>query len=320
MAADQHDIDLDWDESQDVLSALVRIVGLRGLVLSTMALGAPWRVRNAVPADPVLHVVTAGLAFFRSHADETPVQLTPGDAVMLPGGGAYELVDEYPSRAEELIDVPQQADGMRCSLRLGGSGARTELTCCKYRFRDATAAPLLNLLPPRIVVRSGTGSSGVRSFLRELVAESKANRPGTEGVMSRLAELVFLLVLRSHFDAHGSVDRGLLAAVADPRVGRALKQIHGSLGTAWTVAKLAGSVGMSRAAFSQLFTAKTGVSPMAYTQRCRLQEAARLLRETNLNLSEIGQCVGYSDATAFSRAFRRDVGSSPTDYRRGLGP
>ncbi len=311
----QEDTCVVWDKQHDVLTSLVSIVGLRGLVLSTMELGAPWRIRNTRATDPVLHVVTSGLGFVSTAEAVSPIELGPGDAVMLLSGSHYEVVDQYPSRAQEDIVVPSQGDGTRCSARVGGLGPRTELTCCVYRFHSASAAPLLHLLPSAIVVRADHDNSTVRVLLEELVRESKKNQSGSEGVMSRLAELVFLLMLRSHLETVKAGDRGLLAAVVDPRVGRALRHIHKNLSAPWTVASLAAAVGMSRAGFSELFTEKTGDSPIKYIHRCRIHEAMRLLRNSKLGLSEIGKSVGYSDAAAFSRAFRRDVGTAPRDYR-----
>ncbi len=316
---DTEDKALEWRDSDDVLSAVVDIVGLRGLLLSTVSLGSPWRVRNPTPASPVLHVVNSGQAYISTPATPTPIELNAGDVVMLPKGGTYEIVDQYPSTAETLSEVPLQSGGTRCSVRLGGTGHTTELTCCMYRFESPAAAPLLNLLPPVIAVCRPEQSADIRFFLSALVGESTANRPGTEGTVSRLAELVLLRMLRAHFETQDSVTPGLLAATADPHIGAALGLIHASLSEPWTVATLASKVGMSRAAFSQLFSEKAGVAPIRYIQMCRIQRATRLLVESPHSLSEIGRRIGYSDATAFSRAFRREVGVSPREYRARRG-
>ncbi|MCH9680532.1 MAG: AraC family transcriptional regulator [Deltaproteobacteria bacterium] len=313
------DPQLDWQESRDVLSALVRLVGLHGVVLATMELGSPWRVTNAEALDPVLHVVTRGSAWIRGDDAASPVALEAGDLVMLPRGGRYELRDSRRGRRAPTVDVPTQQAGLRCSIREGGDGPRTHLTCCAFRFESVSAAPLLNLLPSMVVVRADEVTRGIRAFVGELVRESKGSRVGTEGMVSRLAELVFLGVLRIHFETTGSTDSGLLAAVAHPQIGRALGLVHAALDAPWTVATLASKVGMSRAAFAQLFADKTHESPIRYVQRCRIEEAKRMLTQTPMNLAEIGQRVGYTDPAGFSRAFRREVGISPRDYRRAAG-
>lgn len=315
METDGHyDAGLDWGRSVDVLSALVRNVGLHGVVLSTMALGSPWRLRNAHSGTPFLHVINDGRAYLRTPSVTDPIELDTGDVVLLPTGEPYEIVDAYPCTAPD-VEVPRQRDGSRCSVRVGGRGPQTEITCCTYRFDTAAAAPFLNFLPPLIIVRADDGAGPLRVFVNEIVRESKHNRPGTEGMISRLAELAFLGMLRAHLEAPSSTASRLLSAIADPQISQALGLVHASLASPWTVANLASGVGMSRAAFSRLFTDKTGIAPIRYVQLCRLQEAKRLLQETMLNSSEIGQSVGYSDGAGFSRAFRRDVGVSPLGYR-----
>ncbi len=311
----QDDDVVDWMVGSDILSSLVNAIGLRGVVLSTMSLGAPWRIVHSQPPEPVLHLVTSGTAFFTTPTTK-PITLMAGDVVMLPNGGEYEIVDAYPSCASQNISVPKQQGQVRCSVRVGGLGVRTELTCCAYIFRSPSVVPLLSLLPKLVVVRATERESGIGVLINELVAESKEGRPGTEGIISRLAEVIFIRMLRTQLESGSCLEPGVLAAIADKRVGEALKRIHASLATNWTVEKLARSVSMSRASFSKLFTEKTGVSSMQYIQSCRMQEAARQLRDTSFNLSEIAQRVGYLDATAFSRSFRRQMGVSPSQYRK----
>ncbi|MEM7157476.1 MAG: AraC family transcriptional regulator [Myxococcota bacterium] len=305
----------DWQDSHDVLSALIRQVGLRGVVLSTMDLGAPWRVMNSEAADPVLHVIGRGKAYVRTPQQPQPIPLEAGDVVLLPRGGTYEITSSARALAAPRIDVPDQRGGPRCSVRRGGTGPRTAITCCAFRFQEVSAAPLLGLLPMVVVVRADEATAGIRAFIDGLVQESSETRLGTEGMVSRLAELAFLGVLRLHFERVGT-DSGLLAAVTHPQIGRALGLVHAALDAPWTVATLASKVGMSRAAFAQLFSEKTCESPIRYIQLCRIEEAKRMLAQTPLNLSEIGQRVGYTDPAGFSRAFRREVGVSPRQYRR----
>lgn len=306
----------DWQDSNDVLSSMIRLVGLHGVVLSTMSLGAPWRVVNARACAPVLHVVGSGEAYLHARGASDSVKLSAGDVAMLPRGGSYEITDAQGTEAPPL-EAPEQDSGQRCSVRLGGSGPRTELTCCSFRFDAVSSVPLLNLLPQLVVVPAVEAGASVRGFIETLVCESQRNRVGTEGMVSRLAELVYLAVLRIHFDMESQrAETGLLAAVTHPQIGRALGLVHAELAAPWTVATLASKVGMSRAAFAQLFTEKTSASPIRYIQLCRIEEAKRMLAQTPMNLSEIGQCVGYTDPAGFSRAFRREVGVSPRDYRQ----
>lgn len=308
---------VDWTKSGDVLSSFVGAAGLRGLVLASLELGAPWRVLNPAARPPVLHFVREGQAFFSCESTPEPVRLEVGDALMLPSGGSYELVDDPASSDSDAVQLPSDA-GYGCSLSAGGSGATTKLQCFRFRFRDASALALLQMLPRLIVVPGSEGAPGLRVVLDELARESATRGVASHGIISRLAEVAYLNVLRHHFDNTDSHRAGLLAAVADPHVGPALREVHADLAHAWTVAKLAELGGLSRAAFSRVFTERTGDSPMHYVQRCRIQAAARMLGETTLSVADLGRRVGYADQAAFSRAFRRELELSPREYRNRL--
>lgn len=302
----------------DALSSFVASAGLQGIVLSSLDLGAPWCIGEARGAPAVLHFVEEGVAFFREMPGDEPIELGTGDAVMLPRGGPYTLGDE-PLHGEHPQRSSPPGGRVRCAVRWGGDGPRTRLTCCAYRFLEtATSAPLLSFLPPVIVVRRGTASDDIRRTLVDLAQEVGADGLGTSGILSRLAELAFLRVLREHLSDRRVTPHDILGGLADPHVGEALASIHRSLAEPWTVASLAARVGLSRTGFAELFSAKTGVSPMRYLQMCRIQEAARLVALTNLGISEIGQRVGYTDAAAFSRAFRRETGKAAREYRRAF--
>ncbi len=311
------DLFADWAQRSDALSRFVHAAGLQGIVLSSLELGAPWRVGPGRQPHPVLHFVREGRAHLVTPEREEPVVLNKGDVALFPRGGQYVLSDSHPSPASDVVALEDYGEEKMCSHRIGGNGDVTRLTCCAYRFLEASRpAPLLTFLPGLIVVRCGPASADVRSTLDELICELKARRMGSDGIVARLAELAYLRVLRNHLDQDAPVQPGLLSALTDPQIGRALQQIHADLQRPWTVASLASSVGMSRAAFAELFAKKVGESPMRYLQQCRIHEAARLIAATDLSFGEIGRRVGYTDPTAFSRAFRRETGRSAREYRQ----
>lgn len=311
------DLSADWAQRGDALSQFVHAAGLQGIVLSSLELGAPWRVGPGRQPHPVLHFVREGTAHLLTPERDEPVVLEAGDVALFPRGGQYVLSDSHPSPASDVVAIEGYSEGNMCSHRIGGDGPATRLTCCGYRFLEASrAAPLLGFLPELVVVRSGSASGDVRSTLDELIGELRARRMGSDGIVARLAELAYLRVLRNHLDQDAPLQPGLMSALTDPQIGRALQQIHAELQRPWTVASLASSVGMSRAAFAELFAKKVGESPMRYLQQCRIHEAAGLITATELSFSEIGRRVGYTDPTAFSRAFRRETGRSAREYRQ----
>jgi transcriptional regulator GlxA family with amidase domain len=82
-----------------------------------------------------------------------------------------------------------------------------------------------------------------------------------------------------------------------------------------TVGDIADYVGLSKFHFVRVFSRLAGISPGALLRRMRIVRAARLLEESSLSVSEVGMAVGYCYATAFARAFRGVLGTSPSSYR-----
>ncbi|MGE3847993.1 MAG: helix-turn-helix domain-containing protein [Gammaproteobacteria bacterium] len=104
--------------------------------------------------------------------------------------------------------------------------------------------------------------------------------------------------------------------VVDPRIRRAVAAMHARPERPWTLNSLAREAGMSRAAFAVRFRAIVGDTPHSYLTRLRMQVAGSLLREQNAPLAEIATRVGYASEAAFSKAFRRVMGTPASQYRR----
>jgi transcriptional regulator GlxA family with amidase domain len=107
-----------------------------------------------------------------------------------------------------------------------------------------------------------------------------------------------------------------LGAIADPAIGEALAGLHADPRQRWTTATLAHQAGMSRAAFSARFTSLVGEPPISYLTSWRMTLAADLLRDTDATVAAVAREVGYENAFAFSAAFKRTHGHSPTTWRR----
>jgi AraC-like DNA-binding protein len=156
----------------------------------------------------------------------------------------------------------------------------------------------------------------VEATLRQLAAEVRGQQPGNELVVSRLTDILLVQVLRAWLAESGEVEGNWLAALRDRHVGKAMSLIHGEPAHAWTVKELASRAGLSRSPFAARFVRLTGVSPMAYLSRVRMQKAAGLLRSQGASLADAAAASGYQSEAAFSKAFRRHFGAPPGQYRR----
>jgi AraC-like DNA-binding protein len=172
--------------------------------------------------------------------------------------------------------------------------------------------------PPLIHIRPAEtpAAEWLEATLRLLAWETREVRPGTETIVSRLTDVIFVQVLRAWIESLPEGEGGWMGALRDRRIGAALAHLHRSPEADWSNASLAQKVGMSRSRFAARFTALVGEPPLSYLTRWRLETAARLLREGELGLGEISERVGYRSEAAFSKAFRRRFGTPPGAYRR----
>src|SRR5262249_51172199 len=244
--------------------------------------------------------------------------LSRGDLVILPAGNAHTLRDSPASPSTRLEDLVSRAGfDSRGTLRTGGGGDRTVLVCGGFQFEDRASDPIVASLPPAIHRRAGThaGGSWLWLTLAFLAEEAEAGRPGADAAVTRLADLLFIEVLRVYFSAPGRAKRGLAAALRDPHIAEALVAIQHEPECAWDLAKLAKQASMSRTSFVVRFKALVGESPISYVTRCRINKASRLLRSGDSTIAQVAEYVGYDSEASFSRAFKRWTGTAPGAYR-----
>ena len=141
-------------------------------------------------------------------------------------------------------------------------------------------------------------------------------RAGSQSILNRLSELLFVEVIRWHMDqqANGG-NTGWLAGLRDPLVGRALTLLHAQPAHAWTLEELASQAGASRSALSDRFMHLVGYPPIQYLTQWRMQLAAQRLADRKVKISAVASEVGYESEAAFSRAFKKVVGQSPGQWR-----
>jgi len=306
-------------DATDVLTTVMDTVRLRSRVFCRSELKAPWGM--ALPRSDYahFHVVERGGAWLRIEGQE-PVALAGGDLAVVPHGTGHTLTDSLATKARPLAEMagrPASAGG--CVLmRGGGEGAETQLVCGSFRFERRDAHPLVELLPPLIHLRPAEtpAAEWLEATLRFLAWETREAKPGTETIVSRLTDVIFVLVLRAWIESVPEGRGGWMGALRERHVGAALAHIHRSPERDWTNASLAEAVGMSRSRFAARFTALVGEPPLAYLSRWRLETAAGLLQDGTLGLGEIASRVGYESEAAFSKAFRRRFGAPPGAYRR----
>jgi len=318
--------------SHDPLTDVLASVRLTGAFFFSFEGAAPWAAESP-PASAVsghlmaevdhvleFHAVTRGHCLGGLLGEE-PVRLEAGDVICFPHGDPHVLSSGPGLRAPPKQAALYQQAGwskLRYPVKLGAGPAEVHVVCGFLGCDARPFNPLLAALPR--VLRASDGDADSRGRLSSLMemAEQEATspRPGSEGVLARLSELLFVEILRRHLELLPPDRTGWLAGLRDPHVGKALAQLHARPGHAWTLDALGHEVGLSRSALAERFGALVGEPPFQYLARWRMQIAAGLLDTTRDGVAAIGAQVGYASEAAFSRAFKKLVGVPPATWRR----
>lgn len=298
----------------DVLSDLIDALRLSARVQGVFELGAPFAV--VVPRHPEVNVqlfmVSRGTAFV-SVDGRKPVTLSAGDLLLLPRAGTLELRDSADSRAPAVALTTCRRLHLG-PLRAGGRGARTTLVGAGLALAPQPRNRVLQSLPALILVPANS-TPAMAATAALFLQEASQPRAGSLALLSRLAEVLFIEVLRREGEREGCA-RGNLRALADPQLARALGLLHEAPQRDWTIASLGRAVGLSRSAFAARFSAQVGEPPLEYLARWRMTLAARLLTESDATLTDIATRVGYGSDAAFNKAFARIIGQPPGAFRR----
>jgi AraC-like DNA-binding protein len=220
-----------------------------------------------------------------------------------------------PVMARDVVQPPRE--GALFSIRHGGGGARTRLVCGYLGYDSAQGNPVIAALPAamRLNLAEGGGAEWMRATF-QYAADELAGRPGSETVLAKVSELLFVEAVRRYAEALPEGQTGWLAGLRDDYVARALALLHRDVARPWTVDELGRQVGLSRSALAERFTHLIGVAPMRYLANWRMQIAAQELRNRGASLAQIAHAVGYESEEAFSRAFKKAFRSAPATWRR----
>jgi AraC-like DNA-binding protein len=313
----------------DLLSEVLRTVRLKGALFFNGEFSAPWCLSSsptkaleqlAPDAEHLIlyHFLTEGRAYARL-PDGKPVQLTAGDIVIIPWGQTHLLgngasvkpVDSFDTFAKNLTA------GLKVA-RFGGGGEVTKFVCGFLKCEANFGAVFLNGLPSILKVHVVNEPSGqwLEQSIKSSVDLEDGSIAGSDAVVAKLAETLFVEALRRYVNELPSGEIGWLAGARDPNIGQALALLHQDPAQAWTIADLARRVGVSRTRLAERFRYYLGESPIAYLGKWRLRLGAEMLQTTADTVAEVAAAVGYGSEASFNRAFKREFACPPAQFRR----
>ena len=273
-----------------------------------------------------LHIVTHGCCW-GGVAGAPPERFETGDVLLIPHGDAYYLAD--PPEAERTYGHEDAVSFFRdmAAGRLpstvieGGSGPGKSQFICGFLGCDLRPFnPVLSALPRLLRVRLPTSDAGLPHLIAFALQELREQRSGAQVVKLRMAELLFVDVMRRYLETLPNEQTGWLAGLRDPLVARALALLHKAPAHTWTLDALVAQAGTSRSVLAERFVHFVGRPPMQYLRLLRMQLASRMLAEGDAKVVSVAAAVGFESEAAFSRAFKKCVGLSPDDWRRQQRP
>lgn len=304
---------------QDILGETLYSLRFEGTLYSKSELTAPWGI-DMPPMDGkmMFHILTKGECWLRV-ANHEAIHLTPGDIVLLPRGAGHQIACDQSVACQPFFDIPATQVSERFErIQYGGNGEETFLTCGVLSLDNLTARKLMSQLPPLIHIKSEDSElpASLQTLTKLMEKEAETLRAGGEAVLSNLADIIVIQVIRHWIEHAPEANQGWLGALKDPKIGKALALMHDQPETAWTLDRLAHQVGMSRSGFSARFTEVMGISAKQYLTEWRMGMARLRIMNSPVSLIELAEEFGYTSEAAFSRAYKRVFGVPPLRERR----
>lgn len=299
----------------DALSTVLKATKLRSVVYSKFPLAAPWGLDIVKDENSQFWRLVSGSCIIGA-PDGSVIEMAKGDLVFVPHGSAHWIADNANSLR---MPSPEFVKARRAGTPVFNSnGDVTTLIAGHFEFDYKPLHPFLKDLPAVIHIKQyGTENQLLLKQVTQLMLHELDNeRPGSSIMLKNLSEIMFINIIRAYLEQAGPAN-GFLSALNDTRISKALKLIHESPETNWTLESLASEIGMSRSVFFNQFKKSVHETPLSYLTNWRIRQAEKLLTTDNRNISEIAELVGYQSEAAFNRIFKSKTGQTPAVYRRG---
>lgn len=322
---------LRWGARMDLLSDVLRVARLTGGVFLRAHFTAPWCVASQMAPEFCAQYLRPSRHLIQYHyivegsprvcvagRPATAVTLQPSEVVILPHNDVHHLGSDLSLEPISSAALAVPADNGMYQVTHGGGGEAVRMICGYLGCDFAHGSPMLANLPPilRIPVAGEGEGDWIRSTFLYAATEIAAGRPGSETVLAKLSELLFIEAVRRHVATLDEGATGWLAGLRDPFVSRALELLHSDVTRPWTVDELSRQVGLSRSALAERFQRLVGQPPMGYFARWRMEVAAQHLRSSSASIAQVAHSVGYEAEAAFSRAFKKAFGVAPALWRQ----
>ena len=285
-------------------------IGVHAFALCEVRKGACLVLQDEEAAS--IHYVLSGRGVAQPMAGPA-ISLTPDTVVITPPGSCLVVTTGWQRQMTLPTPECRPLPGGWDWITVGDGEAGLVLACGILDAIHRQAIGLFDYLRGPLV-ESVAGDPAFREPFHRLLAELAEPRPGTKALADVLMKECLITLLRRHCES-GECHAPWLAALEHPRLGKAVSAMLDRPDSLFTLERLAGIAGMSRAAFAEHFRNAFGRTPMDFLKRIRLRRAGELLATTDLPVKTIAARVGFSSRSYFSRAFKAHAGTDPAAYR-----
>src|ERR1017187_141043 len=278
----------------DPITDIFRTMHVTAFGLHRLEATAPWGVRQekqteekVTPSDKEMSptdlahfaMLSRGSCWLSVEGIPEAIPLSGGDCFLLSRGTSIVLHDSPRTRPRwSFREIGAKAKSH--VAHYGGGGAPTTIVCGSFSFDRASLKPITQLMPSFILIKAEQARTlALHITMQALASEMAEQAPGSEVVATRLAEVLFIQVLRAHIASGPERNKGWLPAVFDPQMGTALSAIHNSVNTPWTVESLAEAAGMSPSAFAARFKKLLWQTPLEYVTGWRVSKGEQIIKQ-----------------------------------------
>lgn len=302
------------DMPTDQLSEVLQLVEARSAISGGFAVGGNWTTRFELEMPLKFMAMVRGSSVLHTNGVVGPIELGNGDVVVLnsrrwatlSGGKRDGLAAEFTMTDPNTFLTVDDGDA---DVVIGGH----------IDVNRAGAELLVAVLPPVVHVH-GTAhdAAELHELIDRLYHEVIGDRIGAGFAINQHSQLLVLAVLRAYIAEADELPVGWLRVLADERLRPAVRLMHAEPGKPWRLDELARAAAMSRTSFAERFRVVAGVPPLAYLNAWRMLLAQRALRNGETRVGPLAYELGYTSESAFSNAFKREVGMSPLRYRASI--
>lgn len=299
---------------QDPLSDIISASVIDRFYLASLDFSGNWGLIFDKIGGIKFTVLSKGRCCIKPGDTGEIIHLNPGDCVLMTQGTPFSTACSVKAKCLDPSAFKQDLSQTEAVYSNGGSDVH--LQGGHFFFSDIHNAILCNLLPPFICLRAEeTSATLLKPLIDRFVLEVRSTRAGRTAAIHNLAKMMVLEIIRFQLEKGGSQAGNILSGLGDRRIAKAIHAIHDAPGKAWTVESLAFETGMSRSNFAARFRLLVGIGPIEYLTQWRMVLACSSLTTTTEAISDLAYRYGYASESAFSTAFRRNLGISPRSYR-----